>query len=345
MNKREKIYYFAYSSLNTASVRYRGVFLLKTLRKNLGINYTIVTPEKKKNVLILPILFLEIFIINPIWNIKSTFICQKISHKSYYYNILYLLFFIFKKKYYYDIDDAMYLIKDKKVVDKFIIHAEKIFVASTELQNYCKSLNSETYLLTTPVPISKHKKTQRNALFNMGWIGYFSHYKKDLYEILFPSIKNINSPILLTLLGVTDKNDVAEIEDYFSDKNNIKIYTPLNIDWKDEDYISTEISKFDVGLAPSSNTEINRAKSAFKIKQYLSCSVPVIASDVGDNRLFVADGINGFLCRQGSDFEKYINIYLQMNNEEFNKTINNCNIKSSEYSLDKFSNDLVALIK
>ena len=35
------------------------------------------------------------------------------------------------------------------------------------------------------------------------------------------------------------------------------------------------------------NHPFNQAKSAFKAKQYLSCGIPVIASDVGENRKFV----------------------------------------------------------
>jgi len=57
-----------------------------------------------------------------------------------------------------------------------------------------------------------------------------------------------------------------------------------------------DLQTFDIGLMPLPDDVWTRGKGGYKLLQYLSMGVPVVASPVGINREIVKDGVNGFLA-------------------------------------------------
>ncbi len=140
-------------------------------------------------------------------------------------------------------------------------------------------------------------------------MGFFSAHRQSLYKYFLPALKLIDFDIKLKIIGITKKKHIDELNLYFSGFKNIALDLTQEINWLDEFEIYKHIRYFDVGISTLMDNELDLAKSAFKLKQYLSCGVPVLATSNGENKYFLNNGYNGFFCDSPSEFYKMI-IYL-----------------------------------
>ena len=69
------------------------------------------------------------------------------------------------------------------------------------------------------------------------------------------------------------------------------------VEWSEQTEYA-EIAGFDVGIMPLADNEHSRGKCAYKALQYMRCGVPVIASDVGINREWIAGTGAGFAVKE-----------------------------------------------
>ena len=68
------------------------------------------------------------------------------------------------------------------------------------------------------------------------------------------------------------------------------------VEWSEKTEYA-EIAEFDVGIMPLADNEHSRGKCAYKALQYMRCGVPVIASDVGINREWIAGAGAGLVVK------------------------------------------------
>lgn len=338
-----RIYYFAHST-KAPSLRYRGKYLLKEVKDHFGIEYTILYPTRHSFARILS-LVLRLLIERDNENI---YIIQKVSLPGLYFNILSFILTRVKKSV-YDIDDAMYELRSKNVVDYLITHCTAVTVGSQDLKRYCQVLNNNTFLLTTALPCPYVVKFSKNNIFTIGWVGLYAapEHQENLKMLFFPLLKNIILPIRFVLIGITSDKAEREVREYFKASPYIELSIIRNIDWESEDEINAALTQFDIGVMPLVDTIINRSKSAFKLKQYLACGVPALTSDVGDNSQFIKDGENGFLCRTEADWVRYITYFNDMKNEEYRQFIrkSHSGFLTGDFNLEKNARLFESFIK
>ncbi len=336
------IHYFAYSKV-APSLRYRGKHLFKKIQNISNVKTKFYMPHWKSFFPFLILLYKVLLKINK----EDVYIVQKICDPSGYQK---LIFWIIKQstKTIYDIDDAMYIIKDPSIIESFMKQVSHVVVASENLFNYAQKFNKNIHIITTPVPDVHNIQFERNnTIFTIGWIGMYKVHRENLFKIFFPIIKKISHPLRLSLLGLGTKKDILEITTYFADNKNIQIYAPLNIDWENEQKTQWQICSFDVGIMPLLDTEMNRGKSAFKLKQYLSCGVPTLASNIGDNKHFIIHDYNGYLCETKLAWKKYLEKIIAMpriNYINFRKSAHNSYLDSS-YTLEHAAKKYLRIIK
>lgn len=80
-----------------------------------------------------------------------------------------------------------------------------------------------------------------------------------------------------------------------------------NYKWsrKKAEYI---ICRSHIGIMPLVNVEYSKGKGGFKLIQYMSCGLPIIASAVGFNNTIISNEKYGFLCDSESDWEKALRL-------------------------------------
>jgi glycosyltransferase involved in cell wall biosynthesis len=322
--KFNHIYWFTHYGSICPSTRSRGEHPLKIFLQKYHITSSIFYPgHSLKNIIYFISLYINILLFR---KSGSLIVIQKIYSDRFYSLALKILVLIRNNNTLYDIDDAEYLRHSPESLQFFMRNCSCVSVGSKALESYALQFNHNVLLNTSPVKNHSFLKISLADKFTIGWVGdygngnsfscEFSH-KRGLNELVFPILKKLTIPFRLVLIGISKVQDIKVIREYFSDMENIELIIPENIDWTDEDWLYQEIGKFDIGLAPLIDHEFNRAKSAYKVKQYLSCGVPVLASSVGENASFVLHGCNGFLCDIPDEYTRQINHVAGMDKDEY----------------------------
>jgi glycosyltransferase involved in cell wall biosynthesis len=195
--------------------------------------------------------------------------------------------------YIYDFDDAFFLkyrigtLKPLSFLlankfDPLIARAAFIFAGNKYLAEFARAFNPATTLLPTVVDTGRYicQARKQHDVFTVGWIGSpsTSTYLKGVALPL--SRLSVDGPVRFVVVG--GHCDPIEGVDV------------LNVPWDEASEI-TLLNSFDVGIMPLTDDDWARGKCAFKLIQYMACSVPVVASPVGAN-VDVVDSSCGFLA-------------------------------------------------
>lgn len=80
------------------------------------------------------------------------------------------------------------------------------------------------------------------------------------------------------------------------------------LDWETYDLSrETELfDDFDIGILPLPDTEFNRGKESYKLKEYMASGLPIVCSPVGHNKEFVTQGVDGFLAETEAEWIEYL---------------------------------------
>ena len=144
-------------------------------------------------------------------------------------------------------------------------------------------------ILPTAVDLERFetKKPPINAELKIGWIGtpMTIHYLNEIEEALTIVCRDGNARLVT-------------IGSSFAHPDNVETESR---EWSEETEIE-ELSKFDVGIMPLTDSPWERGKCGHKLIQYMACSKPVIASPVGVNATIVEHGTNGFLASTTGDW-------------------------------------------
>lgn len=347
--KIQHIYWFAAYHLSSASTRYRGHIPHTYFEKHHSITSDFVFPQRTLTGVwrFLRVFCSVLFARKP----NSLLVIQKVCSNGFYANALKILLFFRPGNTQYDLDDAEQFRKDTRSLHFFMRTCKIVTVGSTALQEYAQTFNSQVFLLTSPIPQHLIRKGKRNQKIHIGWVGdlgngnpisqAFSH-KTSMFRLFFPFIREMKEPLILTLIGVKNQEDIEEIKAYFNFSTHLELRIPEALYWQQDEWVYPMIATFDIGVAPMLDHPFNQAKSAFKVKQYLSVGVPAIASRVGENQKFIRHRQNGFLCNDPQDFMDAIAEIIEMDDLEYQKMSKQALQNREAYSIELYCRQILA---
>ena len=338
------IYWFAFYSSQSASVRYRAQYPLEFLKNNYGIkSYFIVPGYRPVRILkFIRAYFSALFFRKT----NSLIVIQRLNTNRIYARALKLLVRFRKTNTVYDLDDADYLENPPKSIFYFIKNCSTLQVGSNELARRLSEYNKNIVINTSPTPDLNIIKKNKNALLTVGWIGDFGGgHKESLLKYFFPALKDLPFKIKLILIGVAQKSEYNFLINHFKTFENVILEIPQDIEWTIEQDIQQRVSKFDIGVATLLDNELQRSKSGFKAKQYMNNGVPVLSSDLPENNVFVKHGHNGFLCDTPLDFRKRIIEINEMSTDNYLKLSINARQSIHNFNLTKYSDNLLKTYK
>lgn len=210
----------------------------------------------------------------------------------------------------YDIDDAIWFKPSNDVNQRNICWYENRVAEITQassavvagnkfLSEYLSSFCENTFII--PTPYDSHTRennfipTEKKKVLWVGNVG------NALYlEQIISALEKVNNdyPFTLVLCGGDDiKNitsDELEIEHHlWTEKIELKL-----------------LDECDIGIMPLLDADYEKGKCSFKIIQYFSSSLAVLASPVGMNKDVIENGVNGYLVLTVSDWIKNLSRLL-----------------------------------
>lgn len=254
-----------------------------------------------------------------------------------------LILKIRKIPYIIDIDDAVY--NRFKYKNNFLYSLDKLkfkymitnsaanFAGNYYHLSFLKKYNEKSYYFPTTIDFFKYdinKFKNKNDKFSIVWIGTPSTtiYLKSIINIL-NKIKN-SANIDIKVIG--------------ADENLIKNLDCELFQWNEKNEVEL-ISKCHLGIMPLFDTHWEIGKCAYKILQYMSLKIPVVASPVGVNKEIIIDRHNGMLAK--NDEEWFLKIIEIVNNENLraNIAINGYETVKKHFNLENYKLPYYNIIK
>ncbi|MBS0000175.1 MAG: glycosyltransferase family 4 protein [Cyclobacteriaceae bacterium] len=223
-----------------------------------------------------------------------------------------ILIQVFKKQVIFDFDDAIW-IPDESSGNRWFLRLKwhqkvaylcrkscRVSAGNQYLADFALRYNSRITINPTTVDTSKTahiKVNHRKEHVTIGWTGTHTTMKY-LEMILDPLQKILNEYEQASLLIICNHQPAWKI------KKMEFIRWKKTGEWDD-------LSRIHVGLMPLPEDPWTLGKCGFKILEYFSLGIPALASPVGFNSRLIDHGGNGFLCRNGSEWIKYLEILIQ----------------------------------
>jgi glycosyltransferase involved in cell wall biosynthesis len=215
--------------------------------------------------------------------------------------------------------DATYVNHEKK--SNFLLkNSDLVYATSKRIQNKALETSKDNKVSYIPPSVDTklftpkrdaYEKSETDSLV-LGWIGNAELHKKDIRKLL-ENLNQVQSERITLRLLTGGSTFDSKLQSRLNDLT-------CNIDyihWVPWEDVPRVINSFDIGLAPLCDTEFNRARSSEKIREYMSCGIPVIASDIGENRHLLGNNC-GYLVSDRSGWENAVN---KLTNEELRRSM------------------------
>lgn len=187
---------------------------------------------------------------------------------------------------------------------------------STEIEKYGQKFNKNTIrvpILTDPeILISKSETVYASdGFFNIGFSGSIIPSKENLLEfmaVLNRLIEN-GKRVKFNICGIVKEEDLKLLKKVEEKKGTITYYGNLS-----QEELSTFLMQQDLLVIPRGYNLQNKYGFSTKLSDYLNHKKIILVTDISDNKLYIKDGVNGFIVPPNDPQAMYERIEYVMNN-------------------------------
>lgn len=224
-----------------------------------------------------------------------------------------------RKKTILDLDDSPSRTNNAvtmKNVEYMMQHVSTVVVGSAVLAEYARQYQGNVNLIPSSIYLKYYQSADRilpsadeKETVCLGWIGNGGHYKEDLISILREPLTLLAQKysIKFKLIGACGEK---VLHDEFNDIPELDVEIIDQIDWSDPTAVSEALCDIDVGLYPLLPNEFNKYKCGFKALEYMAMSIPVVSSNVAENREIIENNVNGLFADSVDDWGKALDALI-----------------------------------
>ncbi len=232
---------------------------------------------------------------------------QRAIYSKYFFVIMVLYLSLTRRRMIFDIDDPLYLHSFTKT-KVFTQMATAVITCSHGEMEWAKKYNAQVSCIHIALTMSDYEKfsnphEQKNTPVTIGWIGTGPEHIENLKVLagIFARLARTHGEAFrFVLIGALGDSRVYDI---FNTIANLEVSFIDTLDWANPESAPREIQKFDIGVLPhQTDGEWNKAKTSFKILEYMACAVPTIVSSFGEMPYIITDGENGFIAENEDDW-------------------------------------------
>lgn len=200
-----------------------------------------------------------------------------------------------------DFDDALYtspsagrdwrfFLRNPERFSDFVSQVDRVIVSSPTLMDWAKSFNSNVHIRYT-FPPRMHPVDNLGIRTDILWIGSDSSFVH-----LKPKIELLNRIAQEHDLVINVLGGDRMMQYRWPKRFNVKL-------WSMSDEVRFLASRF-VGIMPLNDDEWSRGKGAFKLFQYMSVGMPVVASPFGMNSNVIQESKCGYAVLSEEEWER-----------------------------------------
>lgn len=221
---------------------------------------------------------------------------------------------------------------------------------STNIEKYGAKFNKKTIripILTDPyLELARSKNTYFvSESFNIGFSGTIDAFKENLVDFLgiVKKLNELEFNVSFNLCGRVSRNYHASFLNEVETRSEINYFGNLN---KVE--FSTFLSQQDLLVIPRGFSLQNKYGFSTKLSDYLNHKKVVLITDISDNKMYIKDGINGFMVPPDNNkamFEKLVYIIERFDSFKTNIISKAYETASEDFYYKTYSEPLRTFLK
>lgn len=199
----------------------------------------------------------------------------------------------------FDVDDSVHMYAWLKWMLCGLV-SKNIFVGSHDLLEKARaSFGKKKHIIFSPttIPLEVYSAQRKRASAGgedvvIGWIGNAPPQLGCLQVLVDPFRQLVKEgfPFRFLLIGSCGDPRVSQMFDFLGSKYEEVATLP----WSDTSRVAEEISRFDIGVMPLEDAPFQKGKCGFKMLEYYGLGIPVVASDIGENRFIMTGELARF---------------------------------------------------